>query len=150
MLSTNRWGWPRFLWDHCFFPPGSWYAWELVCTFQEWSFCFRKSCGIPAIKARWASKLGSLGASTPVAILEAGDAVPALRTFASVGTLLWYILQFVGHWPCGHGIWFYKQLRQSTVVSWLLLCFWMEASFGGGFQHFYVDCYSWVVILVFL
>ena len=44
------------------FPPGSWCAQDLVCTLQEWSFCFPQSCGIPVIIPHWPSKPNSLGA----------------------------------------------------------------------------------------
>ena len=49
------------------FFPGSWSAQDSVCVLQGWSFCFTQSCGIPAVKPHWSSKLDSLGTPHPVA-----------------------------------------------------------------------------------
>ena len=53
--------WPRLLWSKCFVP-GSWCTWDLVCTLQEWHFCFPHSCGVPKIKPHWPSEPNALGA----------------------------------------------------------------------------------------
>ena len=45
--------------------PGSWCTQDLVCSLQEWSFCFPKSCGVPAIKPHWSLKPDTLGAPPP-------------------------------------------------------------------------------------
>ena len=43
--------------------PGSWCAWDSVCSLEEWNFCFPQSCRIPAIKPHQPSKPNALGDS---------------------------------------------------------------------------------------
>ena len=49
------------------FFPGSWCTQYFLCALEEWNFCFLQSCGSPAIKSCWLSKLDSLGTPPSVA-----------------------------------------------------------------------------------
>ena len=104
--------------------PGSWYAQYFVCAIQGWSLCILQSCESPVIKSHWPSKSDSW---FPIPLLDpqAGKPDMRLRTFKTVGELLWYY-----HFP-DYGLptwwvwdWFYCVCNPPTILLWLLFCLW--------------------------
>ena len=61
-----------------------------MCALQEWSFYFPHSCGSPAIKSCWPSKLDFLGTPPPIAGPPGWEAQLRAQNLHSVGELLWY------------------------------------------------------------
>ena len=69
------------------FYPGSSCTGDLVYTFQEWSFCYPQSYGIPVIKPCWHSKPESLRPPPPMLDSQAGDPDVGLKIVIPVGKL---------------------------------------------------------------
>ena len=67
------------------FFPGSWCAWDPVCTLQEWSFGVPQACGTPAVKPHWSSKPDSLPAPPPIARPPGWGAWHGAQNFHSSG-----------------------------------------------------------------
>ena len=67
------------------FFPGSWHAWDLACSLQEWSFCFPQSYGILVIKPHWPSKPDSLWAPPPIVGSPGWEAWHGAQNFHSCG-----------------------------------------------------------------
>ena len=100
------------------FSPRSWCSWDLVCSFQEWSFYDQ----VPlAFKAKCSG-----GFSFRCQTLRSGCLM-----WGSELSFLWenlyhvIIFQFVGHPPGGYGIWLYCECTPPTISLWPFLCLWM-------------------------
>ena len=111
----------------------SWYRWDFVCA---------------------PPKTGVSVSPSPMEVLQSNtpglqDQIPWTKGFPvlcqipRLGSMTWgsepsqqwenffgiIVLQFVGHPPGGHGIWFYRNCAPPTISLQLLLCLWMRGIF---------------------
>ena len=115
---------------------GSWCAQEFVCAHQEWNLfhpVLWKSCNqIPLAFKVWFPEDSQSLCQIP----RLGSLMWGLRTFETVGELLWYYHSpVVSCRPSGYGIWFYHDCTPPTVLLRLLLYLWMWGIFFWWIQH---------------
>ena len=105
--------------------------WVCVCA----RFCLCpprvKSLVLPVLwkpynKSCWPSRSDSLGIPSPFAGVPGWKPDVGLRTFTTVGQLLWYYCSPVCGLPIsGYGIWFYHDCTASNVLLQFLLWLWV-------------------------
>ena len=131
------------------FSPGSWCTQEFMCTLQECSFCFPKSCGVPAIKPHWPPKPNAVGAPLPDVRPQTREPDVGLRTLTLVGEPLQY-----NYFPvCGSPTWWLWDL----IVLWTCLSYHLAVASSSEVEYPFCRFQSFlsmvvqqfVVILVF-
>ena len=117
------------------------WAWDFVCTLQEWSLSFSQSCGSPRIKPHWLSKSEGQGIPPPIAGPPGWEAWLGAQNFHSCGITSVVLLfsKFECCSPNGYEVWFYCCCTLPTSHCSFVFVFGCRVIFLGRFQHYFVN-----------